>query len=214
MPSLDHLVVAAATLQEGVEYVENRLGVTMAPGGQHPRMGTHNAVLRLGDGIYLEVIAVDPDAESPDRPRWFGLDQPLVRAQLQQRPRLLHWVVNTPDIETTRSRCPIPPGRVEAMSRGELHWLITIPEDGSLPAGGVLPSLIQWRTESHPAGRMPETGCRLERLILHHSPAEWLNRTLYASGIDGLIERQSLPTDSPPYLEALIETPTGIRVLR
>ena len=30
-------------------------------GGKHVAMGTHNSLLRLGDGVYLEVIAIDPD---------------------------------------------------------------------------------------------------------------------------------------------------------
>lgn len=213
MTALDHLVVAAASLPQGVDYVENRLGVTMTPGGRHPRMGTHNAVLRLGAAVYLEVIAIDPTADTPARPRWFGLDQPLVRAQLQQQPRLLHWVVNTPDIETTLPRCPIPPGRIEAMSRNDLHWLITIPQDGSLPAGGVLPSLIQWRTDTHPATRMPASGCRLRNLRLHHSTAHWLQHALYDGGLRELIEWQPLSADDLPGLEALIETPTGLRTL-
>lgn len=65
--SLDHLVVVAPTLAAGAQYVEERLGVVMQPGGKHPRMGTHNLLLRLGD-CYLEVIAPNPDAPAPTRP--------------------------------------------------------------------------------------------------------------------------------------------------
>ncbi len=74
MSKLDHLAIVAPTLEEGVAYVEKTLGVPMAAGGKHPEMGTHNRLLRLGDDIYLEVIAVDPEAPRPERPRWFGLD--------------------------------------------------------------------------------------------------------------------------------------------
>src|SRR5215211_7084386 len=63
----DHLVVAAARLDEGAAWVRERLGVEMNPGGRHPRMGTHNRLLRVGPGRYMEVIAVDPDAPAPDR---------------------------------------------------------------------------------------------------------------------------------------------------
>src|SRR5438270_709897 len=57
---LDHLVVAAATLEEGEDYVETRLGARPLRGGRHVAMGTHNSLLKLGEKTYLEVIAIDP----------------------------------------------------------------------------------------------------------------------------------------------------------
>jgi hypothetical protein len=91
MPRLDfdHLVIGAASLRQGVDWVEGKLGVAMPPGGSHPRMGTHNHLTALGPDSCLEVIAVDPAAEPPARPRWFALDDPAERARLEARPRLL-----------------------------------------------------------------------------------------------------------------------------
>ena len=74
MLQLDHIVVASLTLEEGVAHVERRLGVIVPPGGEHPSMGTHNHVMRLGDGIYLEIISPNPKVH-PKRPRRFGLDR-------------------------------------------------------------------------------------------------------------------------------------------
>ena len=62
-------------------------------------MGTHNHLMRLGRGIFLELIAVNPAAPAPTRPRWYGLDDPFVRARLAEGPQLLTWVVNTPQLE-------------------------------------------------------------------------------------------------------------------
>ena len=44
-------------------------------GGSHPGLGTHNALLSLGDESYLEIIAPDPTQPKPDHPRIFGLDE-------------------------------------------------------------------------------------------------------------------------------------------
>jgi Glyoxalase-like domain len=62
MLQLDHITVAADTLAAGVAHAEAALGVTIPFGGAHPLMGTHNHLLRLGETLFLEVIAPDPNA--------------------------------------------------------------------------------------------------------------------------------------------------------
>ena len=125
---LDHLVVAARTLEEGAAWLEGRLGVGLHPGGEHPAFGTHNRLLSLGES-YLEVIAVNPDAPAPPRPRWFGLDTPQMRERLAHGPALIHWVAAVPGL-------PDHPD-VLALSRGENRWRLTVPASGELPGGGV-----------------------------------------------------------------------------
>jgi len=56
---LDHLTVAALSLDEGVAHVRRALGVEIPPGGAHPIMGTHNHLMQLGNSVFLEVIAPD-----------------------------------------------------------------------------------------------------------------------------------------------------------
>jgi hypothetical protein len=72
--SIDHVTVTAPTLAGGAEFVRKALGVAPQAGGEHPRMGTHNLLLKLGDSMFLEVIAPNPNAPAPARPRWFALD--------------------------------------------------------------------------------------------------------------------------------------------
>src|SRR3981189_2018524 len=72
--NLDHLVIVAPSLEPGGAHVREQIGMDRQAGGKHPEMGTHNLLLRLGDGVFLEVIAVDPAAGTPAGPRWFGLD--------------------------------------------------------------------------------------------------------------------------------------------
>ena len=50
LAALDHLTVAALTLEQGVDHVRRALGVVVPPGGAHPLMGTHNCLMQLGDG--------------------------------------------------------------------------------------------------------------------------------------------------------------------
>lgn len=206
---LDHIAVAAADLGSGVRFVEQALGVTLQPGGQHPRMGTHNRLLRLGPDIYLEVIAVDPDAATPQRARWFELDQ----ITPQSPPRLATWVVRTDDIIAAQAACPWDTGPIEAMTRGALAWRITIPDDGSLPDGGATPTLIQWDATPHPATVLEDMGCQLQALEVFHPHVDQMRSALDTLNFAGNVQLHALPAGAPPHLLAHIRTPQGLRTL-
>lgn len=202
---LDHLVVTAPVLADGIRCVEQRLGCRMQPGGKHPRMGTHNALLRIGDTCYLEVIAIDPDAPPATRPRWFQLDD----LQPESPPRLTAWVLRTTNIVATR-RAAIDsctdPGPVEDMQRADLSWQITIPADGRLQLDGIMPSLIQWHTHLLPPARLPDSGIQLSHLELLHPRAQQLQHWLTSLGCD----RHVITTEYPqPSLTAHFLTPRG-----
>lgn len=159
LPTLDHLVVAARTLDEGAAWVEARLGVAPLAGGQHALMGTHNRVLSLGPEAYLEVIAIDPAAPPPARPRWFSLDTPEMARRLAAGPALIHWVARTDDIERDLAGAAV---EILDMQRGDFRWRIGVPADGLLRAGGARPTLIQWLGK-RPSDVLPDSGVRLER---------------------------------------------------
>ncbi len=158
---LDHLVVAARTLDEGSAWVEAKLGVPMAEGGKHALMGTHNRLLSLGPGTFLEVIAIDPEAPAPARPRWFDLDAPAMRELLSRAPALIHWVERTDDLEAALADYS-EPVEILALSRGPYRWRMGVPPDGRRPGQGRQPTLIQW-LGPHPAQALPPSGCTLER---------------------------------------------------
>lgn len=158
----DHLVVAARTLEEGAAWLEARLGVAPVTGGKHALMGTHNRLLSLGPGRFLEVIAIDPAAPAPARPRWFGLDSPAIGARLAQGPALIHWVERTDDLEAALADYS-EPVEILSLSRGPYRWRMGVPADGRIPGGGTLPTLIEWDGALHPADALPATGCALER---------------------------------------------------
>ena len=206
---LDHIVVTAPNLKSGVEWVRATLGATPEFGGMHPRMGTHNCLLSLGDQTYLEVIAPDPNAPKPDRPRWFGLDS----LNRDSPPRLAAWIARTTDIEATVAACSEPLGVVTPMSRGELNWLITVTDDGALPLGGIAPILIEWHTPTHPSANMRDSDCRLLRLELKHPEAERVESLLLSIGLEDKVDVIPVPAGSAPSLSASIQTVQGTRVL-
>src|SRR6185295_5883980 len=113
-----------------INFVAVRLGALPQAGGKHVAMGTHNALLRLGPREYIEMIAIDPDAAAPPRPRWFALDDARMRASLAEGPRLVQWAVRTDDLDSARARAKIDPGTVHPMTRGDFRWRITIPDTG------------------------------------------------------------------------------------
>ena len=205
---LDHIVVAARTLAEGAQWLEERLGVPLSAGGRHEVMGTHNRLLSLGPGRYLELIAVDPEASPPARPRWFDLDAPAMQRRLEMGPALITWAVRADDIEAVLG--PTAAGRPEVlpMARGAYRWRIGVPPSGALAQAGTLATVIQWQS-AHPAAALPDCGCRLEKLWLHHPDAPVSLRALRAVGLDAA-EPVEARSDGPEGLSALISTPRGV----
>jgi hypothetical protein len=206
---IDHIAVTAASLEAGAEYVVRALGVRPQAGGEHQRMGTHNLVLRLGDFTYLEVIAPNPEAPRPQRPRWFALDNPNAVAL----PRLATWIVRTTNIQKALVALPEALGQIEPMSRGALNWLITVPSDGSLPLGGVAPALIEWQVPAHPASRMQDVGCSLVRIELFYPEPKRLLALLGALGLQKPVHVSEIAAAASPFLLAHIRTPHGVRII-
>ena len=202
----DHLVVAATSLEEGVRWIADKLGVQPQSGGKHVTMGTHNALLRVGPRLYLEIIATDPAGVVPARPRWFDLDEPRMRATLAEGAALIHWVARTRDIGEDAPRCPEALGVITPMERGDLAWRMTIPDDGHLPARGIVPTLIQWSDARHPADRLPETGLELVTLAAEHPDPAPVRAALGALGLSDTLK---VSYGRSPRLAAMLRTPRG-----
>lgn len=195
---LDHLAVVAADLQIGSDWLEAQLGVSLQPGGRHDRFGTHNRLLGLADGLYLEVIAPDPNAV-PKGPRWFDLDS------APAQPRLGNWICQADDLDSYLDIA----GPVVDLQRGALDWRITVPDDGSLPLGGACPTLIKWGAGVvHPSHTFAHSGVRLVGLTVTAPDAAAL-----AARLGPLDARVTLASGPQVRLEAEFDTPSGPRVL-
>ncbi len=231
MASIDHLVVMASDLAQGVAWCEATLGVTPGPGGEHPLMGTHNRLLKIATGAhrtaYLEIIAINPGATSSiptGARRWFDMDNLALQARVaQQGPVLTHFVASVPDITLAVASLAaqgLDRGSVVQASRptpaGLLQWQISVRSDGQRLFDGCLPTLIQWGS-AHPTDAMPESGVTLHSLRVQHPQADVLNAAYQAIGLaadpsDGQhgVTVALAAVEGPARLSVHLQTPKGL----
>jgi hypothetical protein len=223
---IDHLVVMAASLEQGVQWCEDTLGITPGPGGEHEKYGTHNRLFKIASPefplAYFEIIAINPAAVIPKRsqvPRWFDMDNVALQKAVAQGPRLIHFVSSTEDVKAARHVLRtqgIERGQVVHASRksgkGMLNWQITVREDGERLFNGCLPTLIQWgKPEAtdplrlHPRNSLPRSGVTLQSLTVNHPSGAKLQAAFDAIGLTGI----AIET-GPANLVASLQTPKGL----
>lgn len=198
---LDHLAVAGENLEAAVAHIEDSLGVKMGAGGQHAHFATHNRLLGLEGGLYVEAIATDPSVPAPAYARWFDLDNFTGPA------RLNNWICHVDVLENSLRGLPKGAGVPVALARGDLRWLMAVPGDGKLPCQGAFPALIEWQVPTPPGKSLASSGLAMTLLEVAHPRAAWL--------------RDVLPFNDPRVvfvegsfgLRAHFDTPGGARVL-
>ena len=227
---IDHLVVVAHTLEQGVQWCEATLGITPAAGGEHAQYGTHNRLFKIATPAhplaYFEIIAINPDGKRPANAtakRWFDMDDAALQAAVKLEPRLVHFVANTDDMQAARRALKAleidrgPAVKANRHSRrGLLEWQITVREDGQRLFNGTLPSLIQWGAADaaeplrlHPRNSLPRSGVSLQGLTISHPTAPKLQAAFDAIGLGGI------PIETgPANLTATLKTPKGLVVLQ
>lgn len=198
---VDHLVYASPDLNRGIDEIEKLLGVRATAGGQHPGLGTRNALVALGPTTYLEIIAPDPEQPPPKEPRPFGLDG-------LKESRLVAWFVSGRDLERLRHEAVskgVPLGEVKSGNRRrpdgvQLSWQFTDP--WALVADGIVPLFIDWGDSPHPA-RTAVKGATLVSLRAEHPDVQGVRRMLRHLGLDLSVKRVQRP--------ALIAVIQGLR---
>ncbi|PUE32917.1 hypothetical protein B9Z35_05160 [Limnohabitans sp. Jir61] len=226
---IDHLVIVAQSLEQGVQWCEATLGITPGPGGEHTLYGTHNRLFKVASPAnpmaYVEIIAIDPKAVRPKRAcptRWFDMDNPALQKAVAKEPRLVHFVVNTPDIRAARMAIRMQGiDRGPAISasrrtnRGTLNWQISVRADGQRLFDGCMPTLIQWgKPEAtdplklHPRNTLTRSGITLQSLeVVHPSSAK------LQAAYDAIELNRVSVTEGPACLKATLQTPKGLIVL-
>ncbi|MDC6457480.1 VOC family protein [Alphaproteobacteria bacterium] len=170
--TIDHIVIGAADLEEATKRIEQFIKADFSSGGKHPLMATHNRLIKLQNSIYMEIISIDPGATMPQssghKKRWFSLDSQSTKRRLSLAPQPLCWVAAVDNVEQAVSHCGYNPGKIIEVTRDDLRWRLTVPENGKLSFDGVLPILIEWPNGKNPAARMPESNVCLQQLTLFH----------------------------------------------
>jgi len=171
---IDHVIVGIADLDRGIDQFFERTGVRPVVGGDHPGRGTRNALVGLGDGRYLEILAPQSQASA---------DVESLRKLETLTP--IGWAVSTSDAEATVRFLrqagygvsdPQPGSRVKPDGT-KLEWTTF---DIKPPGLAELPFFINWSAKSaHPSSDSP-SGCRLVGLTLvtNHEPSRRLLKLL------------------------------------
>ena len=204
---IDHLVYATPDLNLGIDTIEKVLGVRATPGGQHPGLGTRNALVALGPTSYLEIIGPDPEQPKPVGRRRFGIDE-------LKAPRIVRWVAKGTDLEKFAAAAADKGVKLGAVIPGSrrrpdgvvLAWRYTDP--ATEVADGLVPFFIDWGTSPHPSATAAR-GATLVAVRAEHPDSERVQRMIEALGLD--LRVQKGPT---PAIIATIDSPKGRVELR
>jgi hypothetical protein len=172
---VDHIIVGIDTLERGMRLLADITGVTPVKGGVHPGRGTQNALMSLGAGVYLELIAPNfADTAAKARVAFFSQFTKLTP---------YGWAVHAKNADTVSmlaAKRGLAAGVVQQGSRARpdgktLAWRTVVPWPA--PFGPYLPFFIEWSASSpHPSTESP-TGCTLAALRML-SPAPDSLRTM------------------------------------
>lgn len=151
---LDHIVLVVPNLVDAIDYFQTSLGVTPILGGKHTGLGTHNALLGLGEpdeNIYLELLAIDPDSQNNFQTFPMGLEKNI------RSPYVASWCIRcapkTDLIATNQMMQSISAeydhGEIKNMERitptGQtLSWQLAIDPEKIMTSKGQIPFLIKW----------------------------------------------------------------------
>ncbi len=199
---LDHIMWGARDLDAGIAFLEAKTGVKAVFGGVHPKRGTRNALLSLGQGQYLEILALDP-AQPNVR------DERVAELERLTAPRILTWAAATRDIEALDKKvraAGLATSGVVAGAREKPDGTVLRWKTWSVGGhdGDVVPFVIEWDPASrHPSIDSPG-GCTIRALRLEHPDPAKMNRLLEAMGL-AVRARQA----ERARITALLSTPRG-----
>lgn len=177
---VDHLVYAVPEFDSAVAAMSQALGLALTAGGEHPQLGTSNAILSLGGRQYLEVLG--PTAGTTHST---AFSQSLAA---QAEPDILTFAMESSDLDEVVARARDAGLEVESVGEGSrvtptgerLAWRGLKFVDIGL--AGLVPFFIDWGTTPHPALSAAQ-GPRLDRLWVAHPRSDALQSIYKALGV-------------------------------
>ena len=100
---------------------------------------------------------------------------------------------------------PVDLGEIVDFRRGDRTWRLTVPKDGHLPEGGLLPAFIEWSPGPHPSIGQQDLGVRLGGISLTTPEPKRLGNMFATLKIDHL----ATISEGEPGLKFSVETPLG-----
>jgi hypothetical protein len=207
LAQVDHLVYATPDLQLGIDTAEKLFGVRATAGGQHPGLGTRNALIALGPKSYLEIIGPDPEQPKPAGPRRFGIDE-------LKAPHLLTWVAKGKMLDVFAADAKahavdlgaVIPGSRTRPDGVVLSWTYTDPRTEL--ANRLVPYFIDWGASPHPSATAAK-GVRLIGLRAEHPDVSRVQAMLKQLGLTLAVTRGPKPS-----IIATFDSPKGRVELR
>lgn len=203
---IDHLVYCVPDLGKSMQELSELMGAKIFYGGQHQTLGTHNALLNLGNGAYLELLAIDEKNTAIPPPRWMGID-------FFEKAMITRWAIKSNDLASDVAilkKANPKMGEVFAGSRKRadgtlLSWEMVKPL--ATPVVEILPFMVNWKGSVHPTQSLPDICKLVEIRAIHPQP------DMMASTLNSLNVAIELKLGKVASLQAIIETPNGVILL-
>jgi hypothetical protein len=200
---VDHVIVGISDLDEGIEQLEALTGVRAFVGGEHPGRGTRNALISLGPGHYLELLAPVPGGVIDELDDLAGsLDEFSELAPIG-------WAASSQGMDGLAAKLVAVGYEVEGPEAGS-----RVKPDGSVlewrtlaitqPMIATAPFFIQWSESSvHPSQSSP-VGCELGAVRIQDPDAAALGDLVNLVGLDVEVEQ-----GESPAFDFVLECPNG-----
>jgi len=180
---VDHIIVGISDLEVGIEQLEALTGVRAVIGGEHPGRGTRNALISLGSGHYLELLAPVPGGVIDE------FDDLAGDLETFSELTPLGWAASTSSMDALAQKLtaagyeidgPVPGSRVKP-DGSVLEWKTLVITQPLLDGA---PFFIEWGESSvHPSESSPE-GCELATLQVGDPDAVELRGLAATLGLD------------------------------
>ena len=203
MRRIDHIAYAVPNLDQGCKDLAEKLGCQVVIGGRHLNNGTHNALINLGNEIYLELLAIDEENKEIQAPRWMGVD-------LISKPKVTRWAIKSDNLGSelailkkyNEGLAQSFEGSRKKQDGTTLRWHMALPLPS--PEIELAPFAVDWKDSIHPTKSLPNE-CELLSIEFKH-PNPNVIKGLF---LDLDLEHQVKQSDTEE-IKLIIKSPKGI----